>query len=123
SPRAEFEVFEGLAAQTFLTPHTSESLAVRLTDADGASLVYTSDTGYTEALAGFARSADLFLMECSFFRSKPVKTHLELEDAMKLARRTGDRKSTRLNSSHRTISYAVFCLKKKKILMIGENNK
>src|SRR5437867_8806015 len=29
------------------------------------------------------------------------------------ARTRGDRKSTRLNSSHRTISYAVFCLKKK----------
>src|SRR5437762_14282327 len=28
--------------------------------------------------------------------------------------RKGDRKSTRLNSSHRCISYAVFCLKKKK---------
>src|SRR5438045_5900066 len=27
---------------------------------------------------------------------------------------TGDRKSTRLNSSHLGISYAVFCLKKKK---------
>src|SRR6202451_4839108 len=27
-------------------------------------------------------------------------------------RRSGDRKSTRLNSSHRNISYAVFCLKK-----------
>src|SRR5258708_25563950 len=27
----------------------------------------------------------------------------------------GDRKSTRLNSSHQIISYAVFCLKKKKI--------
>src|SRR5207249_10225181 len=27
---------------------------------------------------------------------------------------TGDRKSTRLNSSHVSISYAVFCLKKKK---------
>src|SRR5205809_7150375 len=27
--------------------------------------------------------------------------------------RTGDRKSTRLNSSHGYISYAVFCLKKK----------
>src|SRR6202046_5816561 len=26
-----------------------------------------------------------------------------------------DRKSTRLNSSHRTISYAVFCLKKKRV--------
>src|SRR2546426_12791686 len=28
--------------------------------------------------------------------------------------RSGDRKSTRLNSSHLVISYAVFCLKKKK---------
>src|SRR5690242_20953778 len=28
--------------------------------------------------------------------------------------RRGDRKSTRLNSSHMSISYAVFCLKKKK---------
>src|SRR6266568_5320986 len=28
----------------------------------------------------------------------------------------GDRKSTRLNSSHSSISYAVFCLKKKKSL-------
>src|SRR3712207_7917321 len=32
-----------------------------------------------------------------------------------LGRRRGDRKSTRLNSSHANISYAVFCLKKKKI--------
>src|SRR3712207_7096333 len=31
-----------------------------------------------------------------------------------LARRVVDRKSTRLNSSHANISYAVFCLKKKK---------
>src|SRR5205807_6150495 len=30
------------------------------------------------------------------------------------ARRIQDRKSTRLNSSHLVISYAVFCLKKKK---------
>src|SRR5256885_7081934 len=31
-----------------------------------------------------------------------------------VGRMTGDRKSTRLNSSHLVISYAVFCLKKKK---------
>src|SRR5258705_3425600 len=31
---------------------------------------------------------------------------------------TGDRKSTRLNSSHLGISYAVFCLKKKKKLYV-----
>src|SRR5258708_24592040 len=31
---------------------------------------------------------------------------------------TPDRKSTRLNSSHQIISYAVFCLKKKKVNLI-----
>src|SRR5947208_11374947 len=30
-----------------------------------------------------------------------------------------DRKSTRLNSSHQIISYAVFCLKKKKIFKVS----
>src|SRR3989442_8872241 len=40
----------------------------------------------------------------------------------------GDRKSTRLNSSHVRISYAVFCLKKKKstkiyiVYVLGEEN-
>src|SRR2546422_10698368 len=34
------------------------------------------------------------------------------------SRRPPDRKSTRLNSSHGYISYAVFCLKKKKIIKI-----
>src|SRR5207248_4283083 len=34
-----------------------------------------------------------------------------------------DRKSTRLNSSHRTISYAVFCLKKKKKKKKTKNSK
>src|SRR5256885_14372752 len=38
--------------------------------------------------------------------------------------RPGDRKSTRLNSSHLVISYAVFCLKKKNMhvtLMLGSS--
>src|SRR3989475_5919828 len=34
-------------------------------------------------------------------------------------RRQRDRKSTRLNSSHSQISYAVFCLKKKKDMILG----
>src|SRR2546430_6181583 len=36
------------------------------------------------------------------------------EDAFRREAPTRDRKSTRLNSSHSQISYAVFCLKKKK---------
>src|SRR3712207_7998643 len=38
-----------------------------------------------------------------------------IEEALSLAQ---DRKSTRLNSSHANISYAVFCLKKKNLLPI-----
>src|SRR5947209_14347889 len=34
-----------------------------------------------------------------------------------------DRKSTRLNSSHANISYAVFCLKKKKLEQLGVDAK
>src|SRR5256885_5650141 len=36
--------------------------------------------------------------------------------AKKSTRKSRDRKSTRLNSSHLVISYAVFCLKKKKTM-------
>src|SRR5947208_12165934 len=39
----------------------------------------------------------------------PARPH-----ALAQPRGDGDRKSTRLNSSHQIISYAVFCLKKKK---------
>src|SRR5689334_23815466 len=39
---------------------------------------------------------------------------LDQRGAGALQRRARDRKSTRLNSSHSSISYAVFCLKKKK---------
>src|SRR2546422_6203030 len=38
------------------------------------------------------------------------------------SRQMGDRKSTRLNSSHGYISYAVFCLKKKKKTNTNDEN-
>src|SRR3712207_8786515 len=43
------------------------------------------------------------------------RVQADQEERRSLRRREGpDRKSTRLNSSHANISYAVFCLKKKK---------
>src|SRR5437667_5789333 len=66
----------------------------------------------------------------TLFRSPPGELEAELEDFLRMRLphyklpkwlvrvnslpRTADRKSTRLNSSHITISYAVFCLKKKR---------
>src|SRR2546421_2129102 len=40
---------------------------------------------------------------------------LALASIIEISLHTRDRKSTRLNSSHDQISYAVFCLKKKKL--------
>jgi ribonuclease BN (tRNA processing enzyme) len=92
APRSRLEILPGLSARTFSTPHTRESLALHLTDEDGSSLVYTSDTGYTEALAKFSAGVDLFMMECSFWHNKPLETHLELKDAMRLAQLAEPRK-------------------------------
>src|SRR5688572_30948882 len=44
----------------------------------------------------------------------PVVAHAAVEAVVVDGDRAVDRKSTRLNSSHSQISYAVFCLKKKK---------
>jgi ribonuclease BN (tRNA processing enzyme) len=87
-----FTILEGLRASVCKTPHTSESLALRLEDADGGVLVYTSDTGYSPQLSEFARGAGVLLIECSFPRAKPVEKHLELADAMRVAREAAPRK-------------------------------
>src|ERR1035438_3512341 len=44
---------------------------------------------------------------------------LSVADSSRMSPMPIDRKSTRLNSSHLGISYAVFCLKKKKLLKIA----
>src|SRR5947209_16419368 len=45
---------------------------------------------------------------------KKIKPKLGLDRLAYFVSGSADRKSTRLNSSHANISYAVFCLKKKK---------
>lgn len=82
-----FALAAGLDAVTAKTPHTPESHAIHLRDAAGRTLVFTSDTGFHEPLAAFARHTDLFILECSFIRNKPVETHLELAEAMWLIHR------------------------------------
>src|SRR5256885_6404143 len=50
----------------------------------------------------------------SVFRSMDAREVDDHADDLRVLR-GADRKSTRLNSSHLVISYAVFCLKKKKL--------
>src|SRR5207247_10319320 len=42
---------------------------------------------------------------------KPARGRVEIYQELRHVNHLGDRKSTRLNSSHEWISYAVFCLK------------
>jgi ribonuclease BN (tRNA processing enzyme) len=82
----EFEILPGLTATSFSTPHTSESLAIRLTETRDKSLVYSSDTGFSEQFIDFAKHAAVLVLECSFRRNKPISTHLDLSEAMHIAR-------------------------------------
>src|SRR5437660_6529569 len=61
----------------------------------------------------------LFRSELPHRRARPRQPRQGLAGPsfLRAVRRAGDRKSTRLNSSHVAISYAVFCLKKKKEIM------
>jgi ribonuclease BN (tRNA processing enzyme) len=86
-PLEKFEIVEGVTAVAMSTPHTEESCAIHIRDADDSTLVYTADTGFTEILATFARKVDLFVIEASFPKDKPAQKHLEFAEAMFLIRK------------------------------------
>src|SRR5206468_5669646 len=58
---------------------------------------------------GYANLGLTYLRAGRYAEAEP-----QLDRARRLDAKSPDRKSTRLNSSHDQISYAVFCLKKKK---------
>src|SRR3712207_2287897 len=96
--------------------------------AQGTALITGASSGigaiYADRLA--RRGYDLILVARNHSRLEALAARLrdetgrsveivpaDLNDSADLARVETDRKSTRLNSSHANISYAVFCLKKK----------
>src|SRR3712207_8106603 len=105
-------------------------------------LFFFNDTATTEIYTLSLHDALPILACARMGRSTPERTHpasRRADRARATARTTGllmntldaldaaslrddipeDRKSTRLNSSHANISYAVFCLKKKKITAVS----
>src|SRR2546430_6134639 len=65
-----------------------------------------------------AATGELIGPEC---RQEPRERVAGVPEGRQATRSRGDRKSTRLNSSHSQISYAVFCLKKKiTVLLLAE---
>jgi ribonuclease BN (tRNA processing enzyme) len=84
-PLERFEILPGVEATALSTPHTEESFAIHVREGD-KTLVYTSDTGFTETLSAFAKNVDLMVIESSFVKDKPVQKHLELAEAIYLIR-------------------------------------
>src|SRR5690606_40135873 len=95
------EQFGNLPLETVLAP------AIRL--ADG----FEVDSALHRSLVGDSALINQFAGGAVFF---PNGQPLQAGDTLRqpALARTLDRKSTRLNSSHVKISYAVFCLKKKR---------
>ncbi|MGV1089088.1 MAG: MBL fold metallo-hydrolase, partial [Mycobacterium sp.] len=61
-----------------LVNHPTESFGLRVTDADGATLVYSGDTGACESVVQLAQGADVFLCEASWTDSPDRPQHLHL---------------------------------------------
>jgi ribonuclease Z len=86
-PLEKFEIASGLTAVALKTPHTDNSYAIRIEDAEGTVVVYTSDTGFANEIALFAKDCDLLIIESSFVKEKKTQFHLELAEAMYLIRK------------------------------------
>src|SRR5207249_5706037 len=79
---------------------------------DWSSDVCSSDLRHERVMTAASGTASMIVCRSSSsaVRTKSEKMNIQYPERGLVA----DRKSTRLNSSHVSISYAVFCLKKKK---------
>src|SRR5699024_12408984 len=80
----------------------------RSSDLENLSALLTGIT-ITDVIQAFAATIGIIISLIALWQSKK-----SIKLTEKSIREAKDRKSTRLNSSHVSISYAVFCLKKKK---------
>src|SRR5438309_2910792 len=76
---------------------------------------FFNDTATTEIYTLSLHDALPILLDIAAISHVVFAAAFALTFSADLARADEDRKSTRLNSSHSSISYAVFCLKKKTI--------
>jgi ribonuclease BN (tRNA processing enzyme) len=93
-PLSLVEIAEGPAArfgdleiEGCSVPHIPSSVAVKLTEPGGRSLVYSGDTAESDALAEFAKGTGLLLIEASSPDEEPLPGHLTPSLAGRIASR------------------------------------
>jgi len=65
--------------------HTPNSIAYRVENRAGKSIVYSGDTGFCEEIVDLARGANLLVLECSFPDGEEVEGHLTPSQAGRIA--------------------------------------
>src|SRR6266436_5937179 len=93
---------------------TSEALVKHLAERRWNSASFFTASAFAGAPPGRGFSVQGWLSDLAG-RTKDLIDEVNGADLVVMVATVGDRKSTRLNSSHGYISYAVFCLKKKKL--------
>lgn len=78
--------FRNLRIHTAPVKHIEGSIAVRVEDRTGKSVVYSGDTEYCESIVAIARNADLLILECAFPEGMPCTGHLVPSLAGRIAR-------------------------------------
>ncbi|MBW1734094.1 MAG: MBL fold metallo-hydrolase [Deltaproteobacteria bacterium] len=71
------------------TQHSMNSLAYRVEDSFGRTVVYSGDTGFCEEVVDLARGAHLLILECSFPDGAEVQGHLTPSLAGRIATLAG----------------------------------
>ncbi len=89
----EFEIVPGATGVAMATPHTAESHAIHIRDNDQKTVVYSSDTAFSEVISAFANRVDLLILECTYIRDKVAKKHLELAEAIFLIRKAAPKRT------------------------------
>src|SRR3712207_8201463 len=117
-PRSTLFPYTTLFRSAELTSMPPENLAARLEELRRLGLATELSGGLWRTLplpevAKALRAQRLSELEMASVAAESLHSHL-LAASQSKSDDSIDRKSTRLNSSHANISYAVFCLKKKK---------
>jgi len=90
--KRDYRQFEDFSVETAPVAHNEESIAYRITSADGYSAVYTGDTDHSESIIDLAQKTDVLICECALPDKLRVPGHLTPSLAGDLAARAEVRK-------------------------------
>ncbi len=79
--------FDNFTVESMPMEHTSQSLAYRVTDSCGLSVVYSGDTDYCDGLIALSKDAHILICESALPDEMKVKGHLTPSEAGRIATR------------------------------------